>query len=292
VSKKRHTSITPIVIALSVYRCSNPSTHTQEMTPFPKLPEVPNYTQLPHPEGFDLTDLQAIFHTHGAPKRESLIHCDNDLRLLLDRTKSRTEAEKGARELVTNGPEQMHWCFYDQIIRSQEDAQTKDLLLDRQKSVVFYFRFLTPIANGFRIEFNDTRYLRWAIHHYQNLSNWLFYRSLVLKPDSVDNLLSGVNNSHALFKKPSILEAGQQTVLGKYKLESETANMGLPPLDESMQQELTELEKTVEKTAEKIAETPPSTPVPTPTPARVPAAKLEEIPVESSETQGDYFDSE
>jgi hypothetical protein len=295
-SRKCQKNIAWILIALGLFHCTKPYLNKEELSPLPKLPDVPGYTKLPHPEGFDLSDVYAVFHDRKAPKRQTLLDCDKDQRALAERTKSKDEIARGSRELVSNNPELMHWCFYDRILRSQEETHAKDLLLDRQKTVISHYRFLTPIANGFRIEFNDTRYIRWAIHHYQNLSNWLFYRSLTLKPDAMDHLLNGVDNLHALHKKSNPPDIRNQPVLEKYKISEKSAL----PLE--IQNDLKELEAAAAdaQTIEVAPLESPVTPTQAPALAQDPApaskqrapAELEEIPVEPTKVEGDYFDSE
>lgn len=154
--------------------CSSP----QVIAPLPTLPEVPKYVGVPHPAGLSLSDLRAIFLGAGAPSLESLKTCDAEYLSLKAKTEIPEELRQGARELVQLDPEKYHWCFYSKIIQLEDGLKGDDYLDNRQKSVIDTYLFLTPIARAFLSEYQDTRYWRWAIARYRQLSEILFYRKV------------------------------------------------------------------------------------------------------------------
>src|SRR4051794_12177494 len=92
---------------LSIWNgCSAPS-----VTPTPTL-IPPVYLQVPHPEGPDSIDLEAIFRDPKAPKPEELKSCDEDFKRLRLATASEDEFKRGVLELVQSDPVKHHWCFY------------------------------------------------------------------------------------------------------------------------------------------------------------------------------------
>src|SRR4051812_40117142 len=65
---------------------------TTEVVPQP-APSAgpPPYVQVPHPAGYDLGDLRAIFTDPSAPKMEALQECEADLNKLKSLTQSEDE---------------------------------------------------------------------------------------------------------------------------------------------------------------------------------------------------------
>ena len=159
------------------------------------LPEVPDYVKVPHPAGFDLADLKAIFYSPLAPKGalgEFADTCDEEFKKLSDATRVPDERRKGAEELVPTDPERMHWCFYAKISRLQEVLQGDTTWGTRQKRVLEAFSFISPVAKAYLDVYHDSRYLRWATQYYSKISEWVFFKKVVPTPGST---VANVNNS-------------------------------------------------------------------------------------------------
>jgi hypothetical protein len=150
---------------------------------FPKEP--PPYVQVPHPQGLDQGDLMAIFVEKGAPDPATLAECDQPLRLLREKTSDVSEWLEAARELVRNEPVAMHWCFYGKLYGLEARLKSLSFLDERQNWIIREFQTLTPLARAFQKEYQDTRYLRWAVNRYRSLSEWVFYRKLELSVDGI-----------------------------------------------------------------------------------------------------------
>lgn len=192
---------------------------TAQVDPQNPLPQdPPDYVKVPHAEGLDMGDLEAIFHTTVTPPYESLKECDKDFVKLRTLTQSRTELIQGARELIRADATLYHWCFYSKLRDLETDLKKSDYIEDRQKSVLTVYLFVGPMARAFLLEFNDSRYLRWAIARYRRLSEYVFYRSVDLSPDSTQELLSAAN-PFGLARQPASTEGNQpreQGILEKY----------------------------------------------------------------------------
>ena len=191
---------------------SSCSTTETKPEPAPTI-SPPMYVQVPHPLGFDLGDLQALFAAQGAPKLESLGDCDAEYRKLEKATKHPDELRKGARELVRNDPVNYHWCFYSKFLGLENALRNTQFIEDRQKVLLETYSFLTPIARGYMVEFKDSRYLRWAVRHYRGVSEWVFYRKLD-QSEQMTQLLVEVTNPFGLWRDTS----GERSVLEKYNL--------------------------------------------------------------------------
>lgn len=182
--------------------------------PGPLPEEPPPLVVVPHPAGFDMGDVRAIFNEKGAPPPESFKDCDADFRKLMSLTQSRVELGQGAREFVQHDPVKYHWCFYTKILELENGLQKDSYLDERQKRVLETYDFLVPIAHGFQAEFHDSRYLRWAIQRYRRLSEWVFFRRVELSPQATVEL-SAIENPFALWRQPN---DDQKPVLEKYGL--------------------------------------------------------------------------
>jgi hypothetical protein len=168
------------------------TTHiAEEVAP---LPVIPEYVKVPHPAGFDLADLRAIFLNPMAPKAalgEFADTCDEEFVKLSGLTPLKEERKAGAVELVIHDPERMHWCFYSKISRLQDVLQSDATWTSRQKKVLEIFDFLTPVANAFMDQYHDSRYLRWASNYYARISEWVFFRKVGPTPENTLLLTSG-----------------------------------------------------------------------------------------------------
>jgi cell fate (sporulation/competence/biofilm development) regulator YmcA (YheA/YmcA/DUF963 family) len=176
-------------------------------------PIPPPYTQVPHPEGLDLGDLNAIFLSPGAPKPEDYKTCDADYMKLKSLTASLDEINRGTKQLVKLEPVKYHWCFYVKMQALENKIKDTPFIDERQKQTLSAYEFLMPIAKAFSTEFNDTRYMRWAVSRYQHLSPRVFFRPLKLTPRMTVELVEP-NRSFGLWRDPK----PERDVLDKYQV--------------------------------------------------------------------------
>ncbi len=180
----------------------------------PILPEVPDYVGMAHPSGMDRADLQAIFLTESAPRPDALLQCDGNFQKLKKASNSFDEVQRGALEMVSADPVKYHWCFYYKMTELDSDLSQTVLLKERQRIAIASYFFLAPIAKAFRQEFNDTRYLRWAMQNFQKMSEWLFYRRLDITPQAKNEWLSGLEGPISLTPK----DFSGQSIMQKYSI--------------------------------------------------------------------------
>jgi hypothetical protein len=188
---------------------------TAEVAPQPAPVSMlpPPYVQVPHPAGYDLADLRAIFTDRTAPKPDDLKGCEEDLKKLKTLTQSDDEITQGTRELIRRDPVRYHWCFYGKILQLEADLKSESYLDERQKKVLDTYGFLTPVGRAFIQEYHDSRYMRWAVRHYKQISEWVFYRKLELTPQATSDLVEA-SNPFGLLREP----AGPVPVLEKYNI--------------------------------------------------------------------------
>lgn len=185
---------------------------TTELKPVP-VPTLaaPDYIRVPHPAGFDLVDVRAIFATREAPAPETLKDCSADFLKLKSVVRTADELQRGTRELVKNDPVRFHWCFYGKLLELEASLKATDYLDVRQKSVLSTYEILVPVAKAYLKEYRDSRYLRWAIRHYRNLSQFVFFQKLDQTPQMTAELTE-VNNPFGVWREP----ASAGSVLEKY----------------------------------------------------------------------------
>ena len=223
--------LTFFVILVALGGCSSAT-----VVETPNLPVVPEYVKVPHPAGFDLADLRAIFVSPLAPRAvlgEFADSCDEEFQKLLLITSSKEEIKKGALELVTEDPERMHWCFYSKISRLQDILQSDSTWSVRQKKVLESFQFLSPIANAFLDSFHDSRYLRWATQYYSRVSEWVFFKKLV---PTAENTLLLTDGTRELEPWIPVQKEGAKpvSVFAKYGITfAPTVAGAINPLEES-----------------------------------------------------------
>lgn len=181
--------------------------------PLPPLPPTPPpYVQVPHPQGLDLGDLYVVFTHRDAPSPKDLKNCDSDFRELQKRTTVRSEIEQGALELVRMDPVKLHWCYYSKLMEIEQEIKNAPYLEDRRDIILNTYSFLTPIARAFMSEYNDSRYMRWAVIRYRQLSETVFYRRLEVAPNAAAELVQA-ENPFGLAREPAVSEGG---ILEKY----------------------------------------------------------------------------
>lgn len=210
----RQTCVRPLLAAL-ILTLGFGACSTTEVAPVPP-PKIspPEYVQVPHPAGFDVNDLAVIFQDPKALKMEAVQACDADFLKLSKLTQSQEELRQGARELIKSDPVLYHWCFYGKLLQLEEFLKTAAYIDEKQKKVLETYSFIVPIARGFMNEFQDSRYLRWAIRDYRHLSEWVFFRKLDQTP-AMSAELTEVTNPFGLWREPAA-EGG--SILEKYHL--------------------------------------------------------------------------
>ncbi len=155
-----------------------------------KLPSPPEYIQVPHPAGMDLGDISALFLDEKAPKDvEFSKDCDANFRKIQSLTLSFQERIEGVRELVRRNPIYYHWCFYSKVLELEKKMNSEAFVDEKQKEILTIYEFLTPVARSFLSDFHDSRYLRWAVNRYQQLSDWIFCRKLELNPSGTMDMV-------------------------------------------------------------------------------------------------------
>lgn len=199
---------------------------TTKVEPLPPLPEAPKYVQVPHPEGLEFGDLMAIFTEQGAPAPASLKGCEGEFTKLRKSTLSKEELLNGARELVKRDPTKYHWCFYGLLMTLETQVKEMAYIDERQKAILDAYLFLTPVARAFHLEYQDSRYLRWAVQRYRRFSEYVFYRRLEPTPQTNAELV-GMSQPWGAFRAP----AAERGVLDKYGIVQETAKTSEAPTD-------------------------------------------------------------
>lgn len=206
-----------ISIAWMFHGCS-----TTTVEPQPMLPEGPSYLSVPHPQGFDLSEVELIFRDEQAPKADQLKDCDKDYKEVKRVVTAPEDVERGIRELVEADPVRYHWCFYKQISEMMQRIEARESAIrDRQKAVLDTFEFLAPVAKAFRISFSDTRYQRYAVVRYRELSPWVFYRNVDMTPQATSDLLAGVAQPFGALRAPA--QQNGASVLERYGIRPSAA---------------------------------------------------------------------
>lgn len=199
-----------VIASIALYFAGGCAT-TDVTGPLPVKP--PEYLGVPHPIGFDQTDLKALFFDPSAPKAESLKSCDSDFRKLKDLANNEDELKQGTLELVQQDPVRYHWCFFHELLVLEEDLGTDKFIDEKQRDAIRTYSFLTPIARAFAQGFNDSRYLRWAVQRYKHVSQWFFYRKLELTPRASAELVDAAR-PFGLWRAP----AEAKPILEKYRI--------------------------------------------------------------------------
>lgn len=183
----------------------------------PKEVAVPAYAYLPHPAGHTTSDLISLFSEKGAPSRETMAKCEEDFRSLYSKVQSIEERTKGVQELISRNPAAYHWCFYSQIISLEEGLSQDEFVDQKQKRIMNTYEYLVPVARAFAKEFQDSRYLRWAIQDYRRLADLYFYRKLEMSPQ-MSSVLVDVAVPAEMRSAPVADESHPVSVLEKYKI--------------------------------------------------------------------------
>ena len=179
-------------------------------------PEPAPVLDLPHPQGFGITELKALFLDPKAPEPAQVVGCADAFKELSRKTQLRDEIRAGARELVIEKPVLSHWCFYSKLLELDEALRKNGIIEDRQQMTLATFNFAIATARAFQLEFKDSRYLRWAIQRYRAISPIVFQRRVELTPEATAEL-AVIENPFGIWKPlPE-----RQSILKKYGLREE-----------------------------------------------------------------------
>ncbi|MBS1959435.1 MAG: hypothetical protein JST80_08190 [Bdellovibrionales bacterium] len=204
------------------------------------MPEVPDYVKVPHPLGYEIAEIRALFESPLAPKgglTEFSDTCDSEFRMLIRATSIKSERRQGANELVTQSAEKMHWCFYGKVERMQDALKKESSWSARQRIVLDAYDFLTPIANAFLSVYHDSRYLRWATQYYSNISEQIFFRKVVPGPENTLALTTSASSDLETWTTANKKGDKKASVFTRYGIDltGETpveAGASAPPTDE------------------------------------------------------------
>jgi hypothetical protein len=213
--------LTALIAATVLSHCS-----TTKVDPAPPLPEVPAYTRAEHPASLDWADIRAVMASPNATAKEARETCDANYKKLKDVVQGPAELETGVVELVVADPAAYHWCFYSKLIGLHESLKETNSIRDRQVRVLDAYDFLVPVARAFHYKFNDTRYVRIAIHFYKEYSERLFYRRVDLTARMSNDLMTRqVSNPFGYYRIPG---DETQSVLEKYGIKPDKRLQAAP----------------------------------------------------------------
>ena len=188
-------AVTALSLSLGIASCASAPLESAPPPP----PKPPEWTAVPHPNGLDLGDIEAIFSSSSAaaakaPTRQEVADCDRPFRSLKDKTISREELALGMRELVRTEPASQHSCFYGKLLELEQKLKQPSLVIrERQDLVLRYFEHLAPLSKAFHIELNDSRYWRMAIHRYRIMSERVFFQRVEPSPETTSVLVTATN---------------------------------------------------------------------------------------------------
>lgn len=200
---------------LGIAGCSSTSTLVPQAPP--QEVAVPAYAYLPHPRGYTAGDIRLLLTEKSAPSPEALTKCEDDFRALYKRVDSLDERARGVRELVNRNPAAYHWCFYSRILDLEAGLGQDDFVDEKQKRIIHTYEYLVPVARAFMQEFQDSRYIRWAIKDYRRLADLYFYRKVELSPQMSSEL---VDVAVPVEEKSAVVfeDASKTSVIDKYKI--------------------------------------------------------------------------
>jgi hypothetical protein len=232
---------------------------------------------VPHPNGYSISDLRAIFTTLLAPNQVELKDCDADFKKLRSATQAAAELNQGARELVRRDPVKYHWCYYHMVLQLEDTLKSETYLDEKQKSVIDTYAILTPMARAFMQEYHDSRYVRWGINHYRQVSAWVFYRKVEMTPQATSELVEASNPFGLLKEATPTLP-----ILEKYGIVKPADPVPLPPPAETAASVPPTMPATTPAT--EVAAAPVASPVPAPE-ALAPASTLTTAPGATAATE-------
>lgn len=264
-------SVGSLVVVAGLLHGLGACSTTEVAPPLPANP--PEYLGVAHPVGFDLGDLQAVFFDKGAPALETLKDCDKPYLRLKELARNDEELRNGSYEIVKHDPVKMHWCFYGKLLNLENELKGDKYVDEKQDATLQTFAFLTPMARAFAHEFNDTRYMRWAIRRYKHISQWFFYRKLELTPKATSELVDAAQ-PFGLWRAVN----EKKPLVDKYKLFEEPTAANAPPTAPAS---MAAAESTVSATAVQPTPAPttfsasePAAPVASEAPAGIAAGEL------------------
>ena len=218
-----------LIWLLSFGGCSTTETTPKSIPPI----SPPEYVQVPHPSGFDMGDVSALFAYPDAPSKEKLSNCETDFNKLRKATefpRNDDDFKEGVAELLRQDPVFYHWCFYSRILGLETALRAENYIEEKQKSMVETFSYLVPLARGFMKEYRDSRYLRWAIRDYRQLSQWVYFQKVEQSPQMTNDLVD-VTHPFGVWREPASSES-KNSILEKYHIgkakSPETTPSGAP----------------------------------------------------------------
>ncbi len=154
----------------------------------------PSYVRVPHPATSQLGDLQNLFLRPEAPSLDDvLLSCDGPFHRMEQVSLSYARRKAALARLVHEDPSLYHWCFYGKLLGLQLDLRDEVYLEERQRKTVETFEFLAPLAREFLTQFQDTRYLRFAMERYRDWSPWIFFRKTEISAQGTLDLVAPAN---------------------------------------------------------------------------------------------------
>jgi hypothetical protein len=223
-------------VCLFLIACS-----TTEIAPIAPPPTIPsNYIAVPHPKTYQLGEIQKLFLEKEAPKLDSLKDCEKPLSDLRKATPQNEEIKIGALELVKKDPELYHWCFYSKILEINEGLRSHEFIQQRQDFVIERYKFLTPIARAYFVQYNDSRYLRWAVIRYREISQSVFFtkveptESLTAELASTPEELGARGDAIPIDADRSVLEKYGIKLPDKAVFAKQTPTFSPKPISESL----------------------------------------------------------
>lgn len=181
-----------------------------------EMPAPPEYIEVVHPASLDIADIRGALRANKAPTAEELAGCLQPLLEVQSLTTGKNEVQQAAVELIHKDAPYYHYCFYSSITSITDTVRDSAILWSKKKSMLLQnFAVLVPLARAFKLEFQDTRYLRVSIRHYKQLSAWVFFRDLELTPEMTAELVDVQTNA---FANRRMVEDRELSVLDRYNV--------------------------------------------------------------------------
>lgn len=174
---------------------------------------------LQHPEDASLSALENLFAKKSVPNwsKETNEKCEEPILTLKDKSRSLEEFHQGVKELIHQNPSLFHWCFYGKILELEKQLNAEVFILEKQNLFINTFKFLAPLSKAFLSETLDSRYYRYSIARYQQLSERLFFKKVEVQPEVTERLIQ-VHQSESSNRAPANLDASQESVLKKHQI--------------------------------------------------------------------------
>ena len=174
-----------------MFNSTEPEQGVDDPLPLVAIP-VPKALQLEHPEDFSISRLEELFGKKSTPlwTKETLGKCVRPITELQSKVHSYAELENGFRELVRTDPVLFHWCFYGTLLDLEKALSEESFILEKQSMVLRAFKVLAPISKAFLNETSDSRYYRYSIRRYQELTERVFFRKVEVLSEVTEKLVN------------------------------------------------------------------------------------------------------